>query len=57
MQPLQRSYAISEERIENMLQKGALSSLWDDAEVYALENPTVKEEKASKKKKTAEEDI
>ena len=55
MQPLQRSYAITEERIEAMLQSGALSSLWDEADVYALENPTVKEEKESKKKKSAED--
>ena len=29
MQPLQRSYAITEERIETMLSKGSLSSLYD----------------------------
>ncbi len=58
MQPLQRSYSITEERIESMLQSGALSSLWDDATVYALENPTVKEDdgkKKTKKEKSAEE--
>ena len=38
MQPLQRSYAITEERIEAMLTKGALSSLYDEAKVNELEN-------------------
>ena len=37
MQPLQRSYGFTEERIQNMLQKGALKSLWDDAKVAELE--------------------
>ena len=37
MQPLQRSYAITEERIQNMLQAGALKSLWDDAKVAEIE--------------------
>ena len=38
MQPLQRSYAITDERIEAMLSKGALSSLYDEAKVKELEN-------------------
>ena len=38
MQPLQRSYAITPERIENMLSKGALSSLYDELKVDELEN-------------------
>ena len=38
MQPLQRSYAITENRIEAMLTKGALSSLYDEAKVNELEN-------------------
>ena len=38
MQPLQRSYAITEERIQAMLSKGALSSLYDEAKVAELEN-------------------
>ena len=38
MQPLQRSYAITQERIESMLSKGALSALYDDAKVNELEN-------------------
>jgi type I restriction enzyme M protein len=37
MQPLQRSFGFTEERIERMLQAGALKSLWDDAKVAALE--------------------
>lgn len=40
-QPLQRSYAIAEERIEAMLQKGALSALYDEAKVAELENQGV----------------
>lgn len=38
MQPLQRSYAITEERIQAMLSKGALSSIYDQAKVEELEN-------------------
>lgn len=38
MQPLQRSYAITEERIQTMLSKGALSSLYDEGKVAELEN-------------------
>lgn len=38
MQPLQRSYAITEERIQQMLSKGALSSLYDESKVSELEN-------------------
>ncbi len=48
MQPLQRSYAITEERIDHMLQSGALASLWDEgkaAELAALTQPNAKEEK------------
>ena len=37
MQPLQRSYGFSEDRIQNMLQSGALKSLWDDAKVADIE--------------------
>ena len=37
MQPLQRSYAITEERIQAMLQSGALKSIWDAATVAELE--------------------
>lgn len=48
MQPLQRSYAITKERIEAMLSKGALSALYDPAKVDELENmeePTGKDVK------------
>lgn len=38
MQPLQRSYAITPERIEAMLAKGFLSGLYDAAKVDELEN-------------------
>lgn len=38
MQPLQRSYAITPERIEAMLAKGSLSGLYDAAKVDELEN-------------------
>lgn len=38
MQPLQRSYAITPERIETMLSKGSLSSFYDPAKVAELEN-------------------
>lgn len=48
MQPLQRSYAVTEERIQYMLQSGALSSLYDEAKVNELENA---EELSGKEKK------
>lgn len=38
MQPLQRSYAITGERIDAMLSKGSLSSLYDQTKVDELEN-------------------
>ena len=38
MQPLQRSYAITEDRIEGMLTKGSLSSLYDESKVAELED-------------------
>lgn len=37
MQPLQRSYAITDERIEQMLASGTLSNLYDEAKVNELE--------------------
>lgn len=37
MQPLQRSYGITAERINNMLEKGSLNSLYDEAKVSELE--------------------
>ena len=41
MQPLQRSYSITKESIEAMLQKGALSSLYDESKVLELEEKGV----------------
>lgn len=38
MQPLQRSYMINDERIENMISKGSLNAIYDEAKVYELEN-------------------
>ena len=38
MQPLQRSYAITRERIDAMLSSGTLSFLYDEAKVDKLEN-------------------
>lgn len=37
MQPLQRSYSITDKSIERMLQKGTLKTLWDDEKVAELE--------------------
>lgn len=38
MQPLQRSYSITEESIERLVQSGALQSLWDEAKVADFES-------------------
>ena len=46
MQPLQRSYAISDERIEQLLLSGSLGSLYDAAKIAEIdekEDPTEKE--------------
>lgn len=51
MQPLQRSYAITDERISSMLQKGSLSSLYDEAKVIELESAEELTEKDQKKLK------
>ena len=53
MQPLQRSYAINEERIENLFMKNSLSSLYDEATVNELENS--EEELSSKGQKKLEQ--
>ena len=37
MQPLQRSYSITEESIQNLLQSGTLNSLYDEVKVIELE--------------------
>ena len=42
MQPLQRSYSITEESIERMLQKGALRGLWDEVKVMEYEEQGTK---------------
>lgn len=41
MQPLQRSYSITEDSIQAMLQSGALSKLYDEAKVAELEEKGV----------------
>lgn len=52
MQPLQRSYAITPERIEAMLVKGSLSGLYDAAKVDELENAEELTGKEQKKLET-----
>lgn len=49
MQPLQRNYAITPERIEAMLARGALSPLYDPAKVEELENAAELTGKEAKK--------
>ena len=50
MQPLQRSYAIAPERIESMIQKGNLSSIYDEGKVYEYENSLDPLDEKQKKK-------
>lgn len=50
MQPLQRSYAITEERIEQMLVKGTLSSLYDEAKIAEYESQGVAIEDKDRRK-------
>lgn len=45
MQPLQRSYGFSQERIERMLSKDALKSIYNEAKVLELENKEYQDEK------------
>lgn len=52
MQPLQRSYGINDERIENMFQKGALSKIYDENKAMALEEKVEKGEELTAKEKT-----
>ena len=52
MQPLQRSYAINDERIEQLLLSGTLSSLYDAAKIAEIE---VKEDPTDKDLKKVEE--
>ena len=49
-QPLQRSYAVTQERIEQLLAKGSLNALYDEAKVAELENQGVAISDADKKK-------
>lgn len=49
MQPLQRSYAITQERIDAMLSRGSLSSLYDESRVNELENTKDRTKKDDKK--------
>ena len=51
MQPLQRSYAITKERIQAMLSSGVLSNFYDESKVVELENA---EELSGKDKKKLE---
>lgn len=37
-QPLQRSYEITEESIEDLISKGTLSSIYDESKVFEMEN-------------------
>lgn len=50
MQPLQRSYAITEERIEAMLISGTLNGLYDEGKVCEYENQGVAISNEDKKK-------
>lgn len=45
MQPLQRSYGFTAERIERMLSKDALKSIFNEAKVLELENKEAQDEK------------
>ena len=53
MQPLQRSYMINDECIENMISKGSLNPIYDEAKVYELENS--EEDLSAKDKKKLED--
>lgn len=52
MQPLQRSYAISKQRVDNLVSKGSLSVIYDEAKVTELENA---EELSGKEQKKLEQ--
>ncbi len=57
MQPLQRSYGISEERIEHMLMSGSLNALYDPLKLIEIdekEDPTDKEIKKAEEYKANE---
>lgn len=50
MQPLQRSYAITEDRIQTMVSKGALDSLYSEIKFSDLELMEVRDSKAQKRR-------
>ena len=54
-QPLQKSYEITEQRIEEMIQSGALSSIYDENKVFELENS--EKELTDKEQKTLEKNL
>ena len=56
MQPLQRSYAITADRIQSMLGKGSLSSFYDPSKVEELENMEEPTGKDIKKLETYQND-
>lgn len=49
-QPLQRNYAITEDRIEQMLIKGTLSSIYDEAKIVEFERQGVAIEEKNRRK-------
>lgn len=49
MQPLQRSYSITDESIERMIEKGSLSAIYDEAKVVEWSNSTELSDKERKK--------
>ncbi len=49
MQPLQRSYSITEESIERLINSGVLSSIYDEVKITELENKDELKEKEAKK--------
>ena len=55
MQPLQRSYSFSYDRIDNMLLKGCLDSIYNSAFVHEMEDAEEITEKDQKKLKTYKE--
>lgn len=54
-QPLQKSYEITEERIDEMIQNGALSSIYDENKVFELENSD--KELSDKDQKTLDKNL
>lgn len=50
MQPLQRSYAINDERIKNMINKGSLSNIYNVDKVFEMENSLEPLDKKSQKR-------